>query len=227
MIRRPPRSTRTDTLFPYTTLFRSAVVEACRAGGFRSVNIDLIYGLPKQNPEGFARTLDTVLEMRPDRLAVYGYAHLPQMFKAQRQIQSEDLPSAQAKLGLLQLAIEKLTAAGYAYIGMDHFALPDDDLRSEEHTSELQSLMRISYAVFCLKKKKQNKPHDDNDDTLTNHTYTNMTEPTNTNKTNNQKNNQHRPANDTEDTTLNTTQPTHTHDQPSLYLPPRVHTESL
>src|SRR3546814_5640286 len=105
-----------------------AVVDACRAGGFRSVNIDLIYGLPKQNPEGFARTLDTVLDMRPDRLAVYGYAHLPQMFKAQRQIQSEDLPSAQAKLGLLQLAIEKLTAAGYAYIGMDHLALPDAEL---------------------------------------------------------------------------------------------------
>src|SRR3546814_926044 len=105
-----------------------AVVEACRAGGFRSVNIDLIYGLPKQNPEGFAHTFDTVLEMRPDRLAVYGYAHLPQMFKAQRQIQSEDLPSAQARLGLLQLAIEKLTASGYAYIGMDHFALPADDL---------------------------------------------------------------------------------------------------
>jgi len=105
-----------------------AVVDACRANGFRSVNIDLIYGLPKQNAEGFARTIDTVLEMRPDRLAVYGYAHLPQMFKAQRQIQSEDLPSPQAKLGLLQLAIEKLTEAGYAYIGMDHFALPDDDL---------------------------------------------------------------------------------------------------
>ncbi|MFC3658937.1 oxygen-independent coproporphyrinogen III oxidase [Luteimonas notoginsengisoli] len=105
-----------------------AVVDACRAGGFRSVNIDLIYGLPKQNPEGFARTIDTVLDMRPDRLAVYGYAHLPEMFKAQRQIQAEDLPSAQAKLGLLQLAIEKLTAAGYMYIGMDHFALPDDDL---------------------------------------------------------------------------------------------------
>ena len=105
-----------------------AVVDACRANGFRSVNIDLIYGLPKQNADGFARTLDTVLEMRPDRLAVYGYAHLPQMFKAQRQIHAEDLQSAQGKLGLLQLAIEKLTAAGYAYIGMDHFALPDDDL---------------------------------------------------------------------------------------------------
>lgn len=105
-----------------------AVVDACRDNGFRSVNIDLIYGLPRQNTEGFARTIDTVLGMRPDRLAVYGYAHLPEMFKAQRQIQAEDLPSPQAKLGLLQLAIGKLTAAGYAYIGMDHFALPDDDL---------------------------------------------------------------------------------------------------
>lgn len=105
-----------------------AVVDACRDNGFRSVNIDLIYGLPKQTAEGFAQTLDTVLEMRPDRLAVYGYAHLPELFKAQRQIHADDLPSAQAKLGLLQLAIETLTAAGYAYIGMDHFALPDDDL---------------------------------------------------------------------------------------------------
>ncbi|GAA3932462.1 oxygen-independent coproporphyrinogen III oxidase [Luteimonas lutimaris] len=105
-----------------------AVVDACRANGFRSVNIDLIYGLPKQTREGFERTIDTVLGMRPDRLAVYGYAHLPEVFKAQRQIHADDLPSAQDKLGLLQLAIEKLTAAGYAYIGMDHFALPDDDL---------------------------------------------------------------------------------------------------
>ncbi len=105
-----------------------AVVDACRAHGFNSVNIDLIYGLPKQNAEGFARTLDTVVAMRPDRLAVYGYAHLPAMFKAQRQIVDADLPTAQTKLALLQLAIEKLTQAGYVYIGMDHFALPDDDL---------------------------------------------------------------------------------------------------
>ncbi|MFC7302123.1 oxygen-independent coproporphyrinogen III oxidase [Cognatiluteimonas weifangensis] len=105
-----------------------AVVEACREHGFRSVNIDLIYGLPKQNPEGFARTLDTVIAMRPDRLAVYSYAHLPEMFKAQRQIDPADLPDPATKLSLLQLAIEKLTAAGYVYIGMDHFALPDDDL---------------------------------------------------------------------------------------------------
>ena len=104
------------------------VVDACREHGFRSVNIDLIYGLPKQNVSGFARTLDTVIDMRPDRLAVYSYAHLPELFKAQRQIDAADLPDAETKLSLLQLAIEKLTAAGYVYIGMDHFALPDDDL---------------------------------------------------------------------------------------------------
>jgi len=105
-----------------------ALVAACRASGFRSINVDLIYGLPKQNAIGFARTLDSVIEMRPDRIAVYSYAHLPQMFKAQKQIQSTDLPTPEAKLGLLQLAIEKLSAAGYCYIGMDHFALPDDEL---------------------------------------------------------------------------------------------------
>ena len=105
-----------------------AIIDACRSSGFRSVNVDLIYGLPKQNMEGFARTLDTVIQVRPDRIAVYGYAHLPDMFKAQRQIDAADLPTPEAKLGLLQLAIEKLTAAGYGYIGMDHFALPDDEL---------------------------------------------------------------------------------------------------
>ena len=105
-----------------------AIIDACRASGFHSVNVDLIYGLPKQNMEGFARTLDTVIQVRPDRIAVYGYAHLPDMFKAQRQIEALDLPTPEAKLGLLQLAIEKLTAAGYGYIGMDHFALPDDEL---------------------------------------------------------------------------------------------------
>ena len=103
-------------------------VEACRAAGFRSVNIDLIYGLPKQNAAGFARTLDLVVGMRPDRIAVYSYAHLPELFKPQRQINADDLPDAETKLGLLQLAIETLTDAGYIYIGMDHFALPDDDL---------------------------------------------------------------------------------------------------
>lgn len=105
-----------------------AIIEACRASGFRSVNVDLIYGLPKQSNEGFARTLDTVIDVRPDRIAVYSYAHLPELFKAQKQIVAADLPTPEVKLGLLQLAIEKLTAAGYVYIGMDHFALPDDEL---------------------------------------------------------------------------------------------------
>jgi oxygen-independent coproporphyrinogen-3 oxidase len=114
-----------------------AVVEACRAHGFRSVNIDLIYGLPKQNPEAFARTLDTVLDMRPDRLAVYSYAHLPELFKAQRQIDAADLPDTETKLSLLQLAIDKLTDAGYVYIGMDHFALPDDDLAQAQQRGSL------------------------------------------------------------------------------------------
>jgi len=105
-----------------------AVVDACRAGGFRSVNIDLIYGLPRQTPEGFSRTLDEVLAIRPERLAVYSYAHLPAMFRPQRQIDEADLPSPEVKLSLLVLAIRRLTAAGYVYIGMDHFALPDDEL---------------------------------------------------------------------------------------------------
>ena len=105
-----------------------AVVDACRANGFRSVNVDLIYGLPRQSAAGFARTLDIVNDMRPDRVAVYSYAHLPDLFKAQRQIDAADLSDPAAKLGLLQLAIERLGAAGYEYIGMDHFALPDDEL---------------------------------------------------------------------------------------------------
>lgn len=105
-----------------------AVVDACREHGFHSVNIDLIYGLPKQTVEGFAKTLDTVIDIRPDRLAVYSYAHLPELFKPQRQLNAYDLPSADTKIALLQLAIGKLVDAGYVYIGMDHFALPDDEL---------------------------------------------------------------------------------------------------
>jgi oxygen-independent coproporphyrinogen-3 oxidase len=105
-----------------------AIVDACREHGIRSVNIDLIYGLPKQTPEGFSRTLDIVARARPDRLAIYGYAHMPTLFKAQRRIDAAALPAPDAKLALLQLAIERMTAAGYVYIGLDHFALPDDDL---------------------------------------------------------------------------------------------------
>jgi oxygen-independent coproporphyrinogen-3 oxidase len=114
------------------------VIDACRAEGFRSINVDLIYGLPRQTIDGFARTLDTVLASRPDRLAVYSYAHLPAMFKAQRQIDDADLPGNEAKLGLLALAVEKLSSAGYRYIGMDHFALPDDDLARAQESGTLQ-----------------------------------------------------------------------------------------
>jgi len=115
-----------------------AVIDECRNHGFRSINIDLIYGLPKQTREGFGRTLDTVLAARPDRLAVYGYAHLPEIFKPQRQIDANALPSPEAKLALLQLAIEKLSAAGYEYIGMDHFALPSDPLARAQADGTLQ-----------------------------------------------------------------------------------------
>jgi oxygen-independent coproporphyrinogen-3 oxidase len=114
------------------------VIAACRAEGFRSINVDLIYGLPKQTLEGFARTLDTVLASRPDRLAVYSYAHLPDMFKAQRQIRSAELPDNENKLGLLALAVQKLSSAGYRYIGMDHFALPEDDLARSQELGTLQ-----------------------------------------------------------------------------------------
>jgi oxygen-independent coproporphyrinogen III oxidase len=113
------------------------VISDCREAGMRSVNVDLIYGLPKQTLAGFGRTLDTVMAARPDRLAVYGYAHLPQMFKAQRQIEDAALPAPEHKLALLQLAIEKLGAAGYVYIGMDHFALPVDDLARAQARGDL------------------------------------------------------------------------------------------
>lgn len=105
-----------------------ALIDAARAAGFASVNVDLIYGLPGQTVAGFGRTLDTVLAALPDRLAIYGYAHLPQLFKAQQRIDPAQLPSAATRLELLGLAIHKLTAVGYHYIGMDHFARPGDEL---------------------------------------------------------------------------------------------------
>jgi oxygen-independent coproporphyrinogen-3 oxidase len=113
------------------------IIEACRAHGFRSVNVDLIYGLPKQTLIGFEKTLDSVISVRPDRLAVYGYAHLPKQFKGQRQLAAADLPTPQVKLQLLALAIQKLTDAGYRYIGMDHFALPNDELTLAQDRDDL------------------------------------------------------------------------------------------
>lgn len=105
-----------------------ALVERARETGFESVSIDLIYGLPKQTPESFAFTLKRVAELSPDRLSVFNYAHLPNLFAAQRKIKDEDLPSAEQKLTILQQTIENLTGSGYQFIGMDHFAKPDDEL---------------------------------------------------------------------------------------------------
>jgi oxygen-independent coproporphyrinogen-3 oxidase len=113
------------------------VYETARELGFRSINFDLIYGLPLQTVASFSTTLDRVIAMRPDRLAVYGYAHMPRMFKAQRQIRSDDLPSAGVRLSLLQLAVGKLSEAGYEYVGMDHFALPADSLAQAKQNGTL------------------------------------------------------------------------------------------
>lgn len=96
--------------------------------GFVSTNIDLIYGLPHQTPESFAETMQRVLDLSPDRLSVFNYAHLPARFAAQRKIKDEHLPTPQQKLEMLHQTIETLTGAGYQYIGMDHFAKPDDEL---------------------------------------------------------------------------------------------------
>ena len=115
-----------------------AVIDAARTLQFRSINIDLIYGLPRQTPENFARTVDEVINLQPDRLSVFNYAHLPERFMPQRRINSDELPTPAQKLEMLQGTIEQLTAAGYRYIGMDHFALPDDELAIAQEESTLQ-----------------------------------------------------------------------------------------
>jgi oxygen-independent coproporphyrinogen-3 oxidase len=103
-------------------------VAAARRLGFESVNVDLIYGLPLQTPESFERTLAQVNELRPDRIALYAYAHLPERFKPQRRIHAAELPAGGAKVAMLSRSLDAFTEAGYVYIGMDHFALPDDAL---------------------------------------------------------------------------------------------------
>jgi len=114
-----------------------AVLAEARRLGFRSINMDLIYGLPLQTEASFARTLDKIIAAAPDRLSVFNYAHLPQMFKTQRQINEAELPGAETKLSILQHTIEQLTAAGYVYIGMDHFARPDDELAVAQRSGTL------------------------------------------------------------------------------------------
>jgi oxygen-independent coproporphyrinogen-3 oxidase len=103
-------------------------VKWARDLGFESVNLDLMYGLPFQTVDSFKKTIDSILTLDPDRLAVFNYAHLPEMIKHQRIIKDEWLPEPEEKLKLLKLSIERLTGAGYVYIGMDHFAKPDDEL---------------------------------------------------------------------------------------------------
>ena len=105
-----------------------SLVEAARRYQFESVNVDLIYGLPMQTPESFKRTLAQVVELRPNRIALYGYAHLPERFKPQRRISEYELPAATDKITMLGSALKAFIDAGYVYVGMDHFALPDDDL---------------------------------------------------------------------------------------------------
>lgn len=115
-----------------------AVMDAARDAGFRSISIDLIYGLPKQTIASMTQTLDKVIAASPDRIALYNYAHLPHIFKPQRRIADVDMPSPAVKLELLKMSIQRLCDAGYIYIGMDHFAKPDDELAVAQRQGRLQ-----------------------------------------------------------------------------------------
>ena len=117
-------------------LIRSLIIQA-RKNNFRSISLDLIYGLPKQTVESFTETLNKVIDISPDRLSVFNYAHLPSRFAAQRKIKDNDLPNASQKLKILQTSIEKLTLAGYQFIGMDHFAKPTDELAIAQQQNKL------------------------------------------------------------------------------------------
>lgn len=117
-------------------LIRSLITQA-RKNHFRSISLDLIYGLPKQTVESFTETLNKVIDISPDRLSVFNYAHLPSRFAAQRKIKNHDLPDANQKLKILQTSIEKLTQAGYQFIGMDHFAKPTDELAIAQQQNKL------------------------------------------------------------------------------------------
>ena len=112
-------------------------ITASREAGFLSVNFDLIYGLPKQNLDSFSKTLDDVIRLSPDRIALYNYAHLPSRFKPQRRIAESDLPSAEERLQIFLMSLRRLLDAGYVYIGLDHFAKPDDDLTKAQISKTL------------------------------------------------------------------------------------------
>ena len=114
-----------------------SVVDAARTMAFKSIHMDLIYGLPFQTVDGFLNTVDRVIDMGADRLSLFNYAHLPHRFKPQRRINTDDLPSPEEKLKILELATARLLERGYVYIGMDHFALPDDELAVAQETKTL------------------------------------------------------------------------------------------
>ncbi len=114
-----------------------ALVAAARERNFDSINVDLIYGLPLQNPESFDRTLAQVVELRPERIALYAYAHLPERFKPQRRIATAEIPSGAAKVAMLARSMAAFMGAGYVYVGMDHFALPSDPLAIAKHQGRL------------------------------------------------------------------------------------------
>jgi oxygen-independent coproporphyrinogen-3 oxidase len=114
-----------------------SVMDAARSEGFKSISVDLIYGLPFQTVAGFSRTVDEIIDQNPDRISVFNYAHLPDLFKTQRQIDASALPPPAVKLDILKTVIEQLTTAGYVYIGMDHFAKPDDELALAQQAGTL------------------------------------------------------------------------------------------
>ncbi len=125
-----------------------SVIEAARASGFVSIGIDLIYGLPRQNVKGFEKTLERVIAADPDRLSVYNYAHLPRIFRPQRRISESDMPTADERLQILSLAVNKLTEAGYVFIGMDHFAKPGDELAIAQREHRLHRNFQ-GYSTFA------------------------------------------------------------------------------
>jgi len=120
-----------------STEHTAQLISHARSLGFRSINVDLIYGLPHQTPERFEKTVEQVIQMSPDRLSVFNYAHMPDRFRSQRHIAADTLPSPSEKLTILHNTIEQLLAAGYQYIGMDHFAKPEDPLAQAQRNGQL------------------------------------------------------------------------------------------
>lgn len=116
----------------------SDIMDGCREVNARSISVDLIYGLPFQTLQSFSQTIDAVIKLSPDRLSVFNYAHMPHLFTPQKRINSKDLPKAEEKIAILQMSIKKLTDTGYVYIGMDHFAKPDDELAMAQANGSLQ-----------------------------------------------------------------------------------------